>query len=113
MAKYIKRIDVMKICQSYSSHCFIANDSSGQDIADRIEDEVVNLPTAEIEEVKHGKIIRNERNIPKMREFHEKGIGLEIGEKSVFWTCSECGSFIRPYNKYCSECGAKMRGDEE
>ena len=69
-----------------------------------------NQPTADVEEVKHAQIVRNERNIAKMKEFHEKGIGLEIGEKSIFWTCSECGNLVKPYNKRCSECGAKMDG---
>lgn len=69
-----------------------------------------NLPTADVEEVKHAQIVRNERNIAKMKEFHEKGIGSGMSEKSIFWTCSECGSIVRPYDKYCSECGAKMDG---
>ncbi len=51
MAEYIKRADAMKICQEYSSHCFISNDASGQDIADRIEDDIVKLPTADVVEV--------------------------------------------------------------
>ena len=67
-------------------------------------------PTADVEEVKHGKWIRNERNIPKMREFHEKGIGLSMSEMSIFWTCSECGMWGHRIDKYCSECGAKMDG---
>lgn len=66
--------------------------------------------SGELVEVKHAHIVRNERNIAKMKEFHEKGIGLGMSEKSVFWTCSECGSLVRPYDKYCSECGAKMDG---
>ena len=44
----------MKICEGYSEHCFNSNDSKGQDIADRILDDVVELPTADVEEVKHG-----------------------------------------------------------
>ena len=74
---------------------------------------IMGQPTADVVEVKHGHIVRNERNIAKMKEFHEKGIGLGISEKSIFWTCSECGSFIRPYDKFCPNCGAKMRGDTE
>lgn len=71
------------------------------------------IPIADVVEVKHAQIVRNERNIAKMKEFHEKGIGLGISEKSIFWTCSECGSFVRPYYKYCSECGADMRGETD
>ena len=52
MAEYIKRVDVMKICESYSEHCFNSNDASGQDIADRILDDVIETPTADVVEVK-------------------------------------------------------------
>ena len=71
---------------------------------------IATAPTADVVEVKHGKWIRNERNIPKMREFHEKGIGLSMSEISIFWTCSECGMWGHLIDKYCSECGAKMDG---
>lgn len=52
MVEYIKRSDAMKICQEYSSHCFVSNDANGQDIADRIEDDIVKIPTADVVEVK-------------------------------------------------------------
>lgn len=48
---YIKMQDVMKICESYSEHCFNSNDARGQDVADRILDDVVELPTADVVEV--------------------------------------------------------------
>ena len=51
MAEYIKRTDVMKICEGYSQHCFHSNDSNGQDIADRILDDVVETSTADVVEV--------------------------------------------------------------
>ena len=43
--------DVMKICEDYSQHCFNSNDARGQDIADRILDDVVELPTVDVAEV--------------------------------------------------------------
>ena len=51
MADYIQRTDVMKICEGYSEHCFHSNDSRGQDIADRILDDVVEIPSADVVEV--------------------------------------------------------------
>lgn len=48
---YIKMRDVMKICEGYSEHCFNSNDARGQAIADRILDDVVELPTANVVEV--------------------------------------------------------------
>ena len=68
-------------------------------------------PYADVEEVKRGHFVRNERNIPKMKEFHEKGVALSMNEKSIFYTCSECGEWIGLSQKYCSECGAKMDGE--
>lgn len=79
----------------------------GEDVDDLIR--MVNEhPTADVAEVKHGYFVRNERNIPKMKEFHEKGVALSMNEKSIFYTCSECREWISPSQKYCSECGAKM-----
>lgn len=68
-------------------------------------------PTADVVEVKRGEWKRNERNIPKMREFHEKGNALSMSEKSIFYTCSCCDSWGSLTQKYCFECGAKMDGE--
>lgn len=51
MAEYIKRVDVMKICQQYSQQCFKDNDIKGQFVAETIEDEVIKIPTANAVEV--------------------------------------------------------------
>jgi hypothetical protein len=66
---------------------------------------------AELAKVKHGHFVRNVRNIPKMKEFPEKGFALSMNTKSIFWTCSCCGSWASLTQKYCSECGAKMDGE--
>lgn len=68
---------------------------------------------ADYHEIRHGEWKRNERNIPKMREFHEKGIALSMNEKSIFYTCTCCGSWGSLSDRYCSYCGAKMRGVED
>ena len=78
--------------------------------ARKIIDRIKNAPTADVAKVKHGYFVRNERNISKMREFHERGYALSMNEKSIFYTCSECGEWISLSQKYCSECGAKMNG---
>jgi uncharacterized OB-fold protein len=36
-----------------------------------------------------------------------------MSEKSIFWTCSCCGAWGTPIQKYCSECGAKMQLSEK
>ena len=71
---------------------------------------VEDQPTADVAEVKHGYWKRNECNIEKMKEFHKNGIGLSMSEKSIFYTCSCCGSWGTLTQKRCSECGAKMDG---
>ena len=97
MAEYIKKTDVMKICKGYSEHCFNSNDSKGQDIADRILDDVVEIPTADVEEVKHAKWIPN-------------------SSYKYYYYCSNCGRSVSDVTEnpniifpYC-HCGAKMAG---
>lgn len=68
------------------------------------------VPPADVQKVKHGHWIRNEKNIETMKEFHKKGIGLGMSEKSIFYTCSCCGSWGGLTQKYCFECGAKIDG---
>ena len=81
---------------------------------DMYEDNAENCPffknRADFVEVKHGKWERNERNIPKMKEFHKRGIALSMNEKSIFYTCSCCGSWGSLSQDYCGKCGAKMDG---
>jgi hypothetical protein len=66
------------------------------------------MPAADVVEVKYGEWIRNERNIPKMKEFHKKGIATAMKATSIFYTCSCCNDWGTPIQKYCSGCGAKM-----
>ena len=70
------------------------------------------LPDADVEEVRHREWIRNAPNIEKMREFHKLGIGTGMSERSIYYTCPDCGMWGTPSKKYCSECGAKMDGKE-
>ena len=51
MNEYIKRNDVIDICEGFSDHCFDACDFEGQDIVERIEEEVIKIPTADVMEV--------------------------------------------------------------
>lgn len=92
--EYIKRTDVMKICEAYSEHCFNSSDSKGQDIADRILDDVVEIPTADVEKVKHAEWVR---------------VADTYGKE---YLCSACKGGIRQCigQPYCSNCGAIMDG---
>jgi hypothetical protein len=91
MADYIKRSDAMTICERYSEHCFETSDSRGQDIADRILDDIAEMRTADVVEVKHGHWISIPYN-PK---------------KPYPYECSRCGLVADKAYDYC-HCGAKM-----
>ena len=56
--------------------------------------------------------VRHSPNKNIMREFHKQGIGRGMGENSIFWTCSNCGSWGTLSHKYCSNCGSKIEEAE-
>ena len=69
MPEYIKRMSAMTICERYIQHCFATDDDRGQDIADRIFDEITEIPTADVVEVvrckdcKHAKLDLMEKGL--------------------------------------------------
>ena len=65
---------------------------------------------ADFAEVRRGEWIKNKPNPEAMKAFHEMGIGKAMSEKSIYFTCSCCGSWGTPTNKFCGTCGAKMEG---
>ena len=54
------------------------------------------------------KKIKHSPDIEKMREFHKLGLGKGMGERSIFWTCSNCESWVSMAHKFCPNCGAKF-----
>ena len=58
------------------------------------------------------KKIKHSPDIEKMREFHKLGLGKGMGERSIFWTCSNCESWVSLAHKYCSNCGAKFEAEQ-
>lgn len=51
MAEYINRGSAMTICERYVQHCFESNDLYGRDVADKIFDDISDLPFADVVEV--------------------------------------------------------------
>lgn len=58
------------------------------------------------------KKITHSPDIEKMRGFHKLGFGKGMGERSIFWTCSNCESWVSLAHKYCSNCGAKIEAEQ-
>ena len=51
-------------------------------------------------------------DIDKMREFHKLGLGSGMGERSIFWTCSNCEMWTSLAHKFCPNCGAKFETEQ-
>ena len=64
----------------------------------------VELPTA--------RKIKHTPDFEKMRYFHKLGFGEGMNERSVFWTCSNCGMWASLAHKFCSNCGAKFEAEQ-
>jgi hypothetical protein len=63
-------------------------------------------------ELNIAKKIKHSPDIEKMRGFHKLGLGKGMGERSIFWTCSNCESWVSLAHKYCSNCGAKFEAEQ-
>jgi rubrerythrin len=95
MSEYIKKADVVKLCEDYSEYSFSNCDFLGASDFERLQKDIKQLPTADVVEVKHGRWIDT---------------GDEILDTTYSgWKCSECGYvFCGNKFKFCPECGAKM-----
>ena len=58
------------------------------------------------------KKIKHSPDIEKMREFHKLGLGKGMGERSIFWTCSNCELWVSLAHKFCPNCGAKFEAEQ-
>lgn len=67
---------------------------------------------AEAAEVKHGEWIKHKPDPEAIKKWHALGIAKGMSENSIFWTCSCCKEWGTPAHKYCSQCGAKMDGED-
>lgn len=48
---------------------------------------------------------------PQMREHQALGLGKVIGQKYIYWTCSNCGGWGNLSSKYCVNCRAEMSSE--
>jgi rubrerythrin len=56
--------------------------------------------------------IKHTPDFEKMRYFNKLGFGKGMNERSVFWTCSNCGMWTSLAHKFCSNCGAKFEAEQ-
>ena len=59
-----------------------------------------------------GTWVRQKPGPEAMRIFHETELDKGMSINSIYWACSVCGHWGKPHHKYCSSCGAKMKGGE-
>ncbi len=109
MARYIKLEDAIEVCGKYKDLHKKENSRLGMSIVNEIYLDIDNLPTADVEEVKHGEWIQ-EWELEK---------GLEDNDEIPYIKCSLCGHMEWGIDKemditpnYCNECGAKMDGKD-
>lgn len=89
--KYIELQKALNVCEMHYEHCLEMHDWSGDTTADNIKRDIETLPTADVEEVRHG-----------------------YWEASVMGTgaphCSLCNGVAPSRYTRCPHCGAKMDG---
>lgn len=96
---YIKLEDALQVCSEAEEWYTETNEQQCAVVSDDIYQQIANLPTADVVEVKHGKWI------------------WDIEDK---YRCSCCGDITRvdevmnqPKYEWCPFCGAKMDGGSE
>lgn len=91
MSRYI---DVANYCENFC-HC-------NNDYCDKPSCPILNAPTADVVEVKHGKW-------ELLDECANAGVYCSVCRKKVYW---EYYANVKPKSKYCPNCGARMEAKE-
>ena len=99
---YIKREQVLELVANIMQDCKVEHKHRA------LNRNIKQLPTADVQEVKH------ERWIPYYEEVEVYNSGGFKEKKQTGWICGKCKSkkSFTPYEteNYCSNCGAKMDG---
>ena len=100
MAEYIEREKAFKLIKEQKEKetgAYSKGRNKGLIIAGSIINNKEVLPTADVEEVKHGHWIKIVKDIGK-------------GRTLTHYKCSLCGVYVSDKANYCYHCGAKMDG---
>lgn len=103
MAEYIYREQLLELINENCKYKTPTNEYTKgcNDVCDWAIKIIKNIPTADVQEVKHGRWIRKEYYID--------------GERSICMVCCHCGANQVAglgLAKYCYMCGAKMDGKD-
>ena len=105
MKEYIERDAALKaMSQAIQDRTWSMDDF---DVMMKMEDNVAELPVADVEPVRHGEWIKETR--PKKSD---DGFFYWNATPRVVYVCSECGREEKEKEPYCN-CGAKMDGGKQ
>ena len=102
-----------KLCSFYEDECGIRwNDNQPKCALEHIEKHCTQFKDrSRFVELTIASKIKHTPDIEIMREFHKLGLGKGMGERSIFWTCSNCELWVSLAHKYCPNCGAKFEAE--
>ena len=101
MKEYIEKLVAIKKFENYRRDCEEENDERAAQIFDDCVFELMDIPAADVAEVRHGHW--------EFPIFTDSDDGLDPRVK-----CSECGGIEAAFArwKYCPNCGALMKEDK-
>lgn len=98
MKEYIEKAVAVKKFENYRRDCEEENDERAAQIFEDCASELMDLPAAEVAEVRHGRWVNTNKEVEQMCK------------------CSECGypvSYFWSRTPYCPNCGARMDKEDE
>lgn len=96
MKTYIERAVAIKKFENYRRDCEEENDERAAQIFEDCVSELMDLPAADVAEVRHG----------RWRDISWEPSGLN-------WKCSLCTKRVLQKSPYCPNCGARMDEEDE
>lgn len=99
----INRKDVLNIISEYKNKTH-----NCEELKDLID---IQAKILMIQNTQHAFCIKNNPNKEKMEEYHRLGFGKAMTTNSIFYTCSNCNSWLSLAYVYCPKCGCKLESE--